>query len=184
MEDAGHKQDDQEALKKVEDALAKDPKTLHKLMSLVGGDLSLFRSEISERFSGPIPPPETLAKYNEIVPDAADRILSMAETQATHRQRLELTVVKSDKWHSLLGLILAFVLAAGFSVEGTYLIINGHSADGLVAMIVPLATLVGCFVYAVRRRKKELRERSGVPDATQSAEQLNLPFEDGESDKN
>ncbi|MFH1760058.1 MAG: DUF2335 domain-containing protein [bacterium] len=43
-------------------------------------------------FSGPIPHPQILQKYNEIVPDAAARIIKMAENQATHRQDLEKTV--------------------------------------------------------------------------------------------
>ena len=39
--------------------------------------------------SGPLPPPEMLAQYEEILPGAAERILSMAERQAEHRQKLE-----------------------------------------------------------------------------------------------
>jgi uncharacterized membrane protein len=39
--------------------------------------------------SGPLPPPEDLAKYNMIVPDAAERILRMAEKQQAHRMELE-----------------------------------------------------------------------------------------------
>ena len=35
----------------------------------------------SEMYSGPIPPPEALARYEEIQPGAADRILKMAEKQ-------------------------------------------------------------------------------------------------------
>ena len=41
--------------------------------------------EIS-RFSGPLPHPEDLAKYEQVLPGAADRIISMAEQQAAHRQ--------------------------------------------------------------------------------------------------
>ena len=39
--------------------------------------------------SGPLPPPEMLAQYEEILPGAAERILSMAERQAEHRQKME-----------------------------------------------------------------------------------------------
>lgn len=34
-------------------------------------------------YSGPIPPPDTLNQYNEIVPGAAERILCMAEDNAS-----------------------------------------------------------------------------------------------------
>ena len=33
-------------------------------------------------FSGPLPTPEAFARYNEVQPDAADRILGMAEKRA------------------------------------------------------------------------------------------------------
>ena len=33
----------------------------------------------TQKFSGPLPTPEAFARYNEVQPDAADRILRMAE---------------------------------------------------------------------------------------------------------
>ena len=43
---------------------------------------------IAQQFSGPIPPPDALAQYNNIVPGAAERILKMAENQAAARIRI------------------------------------------------------------------------------------------------
>ena len=40
-------------------------------------------------FQGPLPPPAVLAQYENIHSGFADRIISMAETQAAHRQSLE-----------------------------------------------------------------------------------------------
>jgi len=40
-------------------------------------------------FSGPIPPPQFLEKYNEIVPGSAEIIINMAKDQSEHRQSLE-----------------------------------------------------------------------------------------------
>lgn len=51
--------------------------------------------EIS-RFSGPLPHPEDLAKYEQILPGAADRLIRMAEQQAAHRQNLEKAVIFSN----------------------------------------------------------------------------------------
>jgi len=42
-----------------------------------------------QTFSGPIPPPEMLGQYDAIQNGLADRIVSMAESQQTHRQSLE-----------------------------------------------------------------------------------------------
>ena len=39
--------------------------------------------------SGPIPSPQILQQYNNIVPGAAERIIRMAEKQSDHRMALE-----------------------------------------------------------------------------------------------
>lgn len=47
-------------------------------------------------WSGPLPAPEVLIRYNDAAPDAADRLLKLAEAQAHHRMNLERSVVQSD----------------------------------------------------------------------------------------
>jgi len=66
----------------------------------------------AESFSGPLPPPVVLKQYDEIVPGAAERILSMAESQSQHRQQLERSVIESDIKNSRLG--LHYGLSGGF----------------------------------------------------------------------
>ena len=46
----------------------------------------------------------------EAVPDAAERILVMAEKQAEHRRALESKVVRSNIFNQTLGQIFAFIL--------------------------------------------------------------------------
>ena len=53
----------------------------------------LIQASASSSFSGPIPPPALLQKYNEIIPNGAERILAMAEKQSAHREYLEKRVV-------------------------------------------------------------------------------------------
>jgi uncharacterized membrane protein len=57
-----------------------------------------------------LPPPAVLTKYNEAVPNAAERILAMAGKQSEHRQRLEARVIASNTFNQTLGSIFAFVL--------------------------------------------------------------------------
>lgn len=47
------------------------------------------RIEASFQFTGPLPPPAVLEQYNSILPDAADRIVSMAEKEQEHRHRMQ-----------------------------------------------------------------------------------------------
>ena len=44
---------------------------------------------IRSEFSGPIPPPNIIKGYEEVLPGSADRILAMAEKQSNHRQEME-----------------------------------------------------------------------------------------------
>ena len=65
----------------------------------------------TEVWAGPIPPPEALQKYEDLVPGAANRILEMAEGQTAHRIQIEKTVVRGDSWRSFLGLIFGFIVS-------------------------------------------------------------------------
>src|SRR3989344_3489230 len=103
--------------------------------------------------SGPLPAPETLQKYNQILPGLADRIVKMAENQSIHRQKLESRVVWFDGFRSTLGLFFGFAIAIGGIVAGAYLIANGHSAEGLASILVPSGAIVGAFVYQQKTKK-------------------------------
>lgn len=63
-----------------------------------------------ENFSGPLPHPEILKKYDEIVTGAAERIIKQAEVQTNHRIQLETKVIDSDIRNSRLGLIFGFIV--------------------------------------------------------------------------
>src|SRR3989338_3375865 len=49
-----------------------------------------------QEFSGPLPPPEVLRQFDQVVPGAAERIIKMAEQQFAHRTELEKKVIDSD----------------------------------------------------------------------------------------
>ena len=76
---------------------------------------NILRSELSvTRFhSGPLPAPQTLAEYNHVVPNGAERIMTMAEEQARHRQGMERTCVRAadrqSKWGMILGMATVFL---------------------------------------------------------------------------
>src|SRR6266487_6387560 len=71
-------------------------------------------------FLGPLPPPEALAKYEEVLPGAADRIITMAEKQVGHRQKLESKVVGSNTFNERLGMILAFIVVISLMSFGGF----------------------------------------------------------------
>lgn len=126
--------------------------------------LSILAGIAVSRFSGPLPPPEELAKYEQILPGAADRILKMAEDQASHRQSLESSVVRSNIAGQQSGTRYGFLLAMTAIVGGVWLSLKGMSAVGLTSIISALAALVGVFIYGKFEQRKELKEKYKTVD--------------------
>jgi uncharacterized membrane protein len=117
-------------------------------------------------FSGPLPPPEALERYNQILPGAAERIVVMAESQHSHRLELEKHVITSNVAAQKLGTILGFVVAMTVVVGGIWLVHEGKSVAGLTAVITALASLVGVFLYSKREQQRELaRKTAALADA-------------------
>ncbi len=112
-----------------------------------------------QSFSGPLPPPEVLAEYNNVVPDGAERILAMAERQAAHRQRLEGRVVNSNTHAQTAGVYMAFVIAIIAFGCGTFLIYEGKDASGLGIILLDAASIIGSFIWSRRQQQRD-RERT------------------------
>ncbi|WP_355660068.1 DUF2335 domain-containing protein [Halomonas salifodinae] len=48
-----------------------------------------FQAQQITHSSGPVPPAEEMARYEQVIPGAADRIFAMAEQEQQHRHRAE-----------------------------------------------------------------------------------------------
>jgi uncharacterized membrane protein len=65
-----------------------DPKTFDSISPKERPKVARLVNVVFQRhFSGPLPPPEVLAHYNEVVPGAAERILTLTEEQSAYRRR-------------------------------------------------------------------------------------------------
>ncbi len=113
----------------------------------------------AEQFSGPLPHPQILSQYNQIVPDAANRIIAMAESQAEHRQQLESQVIGSDIRNSRLGLHYGLIIGLTTVIGATVCIFSGFQIGGSILGSAGLSSLVGVFVYGSRQRRKEREKR-------------------------
>jgi uncharacterized membrane protein len=122
------------------------------------GTAKLIRTE-ARAFSGPIPPPELLDKYNQMIPDGADRILKMAERQSAHRQHIEKWAVIGGTILSYFGVLCAACIAFGALYLGYRLIQNGHVIPGAVLGGGGLTGLVAAFIYGTRSRREERQRR-------------------------
>lgn len=117
---------------------------------------------LARSFSGPLPPPEVLREYAELVPDAPERFLAMAERQAAHRQHLETLVVQSGIVRSRRGQACAFVIAIAGIGASTAIALSGHAVEGVAFGALDLAALVSVFIYGSERRKDERTRRAEI----------------------
>jgi uncharacterized membrane protein len=126
--------------------------------------ITQIKAQISS-FSGPLPPPNILAQYNEIIPNGADRILAMAERQSAHRESMESQVVKENLAAQRRGSWFAFILALSAILGGVILIYFGKNASGLAAIITALASLAGVFFYSKYEQRKERVQKATALEA-------------------
>ncbi|HEY4524486.1 MAG TPA: DUF2335 domain-containing protein [Candidatus Paceibacterota bacterium] len=120
----------------------------------------IVRQSSTQLFSGPLPSPEVLQKFDEIIPGAAERIIKMAEEQSAHRKELEKKVIESDIARSKWGQILGFVIAIlGLIVSAIVAIYSNAIAGGVIG-IGTLASLVGVFMYGSKTRSQERESKS------------------------
>ena len=102
-----------------------------------------------------------LQKYNEVLPGAAERIVSMAESQGNHRRELEARVIESDIKSSVRGQWFGFVLGSLGLTAGFVLGLLGRSLAGSVVAGTSLVSLVSVFVIGSLRRSRERLQKYG-----------------------
>ncbi len=106
--------------------------------------------------SGPLPSPVTLQQYNEIIPNGAERIMAMSESQSEHRKSLEAKVIESQTRQSERGQLIAGVLALVLIGAGAAAFLTGH--DGVAGTIfgVTVVGLVTVFLIGKTEQQKNL----------------------------
>lgn len=109
---------------------------------------------IQTSYSGPLPPASEYAKYEQVHPGSADRILIMAEDQSHHRQAIETYALRHRAWSSFLGTICAFILALAGILGGVFLIFMNKPIFGFVSLLTPLGAIIGAFLYREHQRNK------------------------------
>lgn len=131
----------EEELRKVLESIPEE-----KRNAIVSG---IFAMVESRQFSGPLPAPEDIAKYEKTLPGSAERILSMAEKQQEHRMESEQKIIdyktgvgKRGQW---LGFILVILCVAASGALG----LLGH--DWLAGCIGVTTVLGVAGVFALNK---------------------------------
>lgn len=97
-------------------------------------------------FSGPLPPPALFARYDEVLPGSAERILAMTEREQQHRHGFERTALIGELLYGSAGLVLgAFSLlaiiagvawCAHIGATGAAVALAGLGAVGIVTAFI------------------------------------------------
>jgi uncharacterized membrane protein len=99
----------------------------------------MIRAEMNV-WEGPLPSPEHLARYNEVSPGLADKIVAMAHDQQVHRFGLENRTVDGQLSQSKRGQWFALLLGLTAIAAATYLGMTDHP---VVAGIIAGPTIIG-----------------------------------------
>lgn len=160
---AGGAKTPEEELKQIEKHLESiNPKTFEGIGKRKKDEIlrTVTLSLIQEKsHSGPLPAPETLDYYNQIIPNGAERIMQMAENQQKHRHQLEAKVIPSQITQSKLGQIFGFILGLVGLGCGTFLAYVGQTYVGGIIAGATVVSLVSVFVIGKKIQKKDLEEK-------------------------
>ena len=121
-------------------------------------------------WSGPLPEPDILRKYDEVLPGSAERILKMAEDQQKHHNDQEtrqldmyLTLLQADSKRSNRGLWAGFAITLAGLGGGMFLVYAGHDWAGAAIAGLNLVSLAAVFVYGTRSRRAERADNTENP---------------------
>lgn len=110
-------------------------------------------------FMGPIPPPALMRQYGEIIPNGAERIMSQAERQSAHRQKLENRVVSHGIAQGYVGQTLAAIVAGAFLVAAYKLGMAGHDVLAGILGGSTVVALVTAFIIGRSKQGHDLADK-------------------------
>ena len=108
--------------------------------------------QISKFHSGPLPDPDTLRAYAKLIPNGAERIMGLVESESRHRHAQETRLVACETQRISRGQWMAFVLTLLLTAAGLYLGIAGHDWLAAGLFTTTIGAVVTIFVLGNRAR--------------------------------
>ena len=151
----------QATAEQVAEEIPKNPRLMRAIVREVKTEL---------RYSGPLPPPEMLVRYNDAFPGCAERIVAMAEKQSQHRQEMEKTDLHGAIRLRFRGQAIGAILAGIALLGGIGLLATGKSIEGYATLIGEVVVFGGAFVYDRIVSKEEEDEKPAPSESFMPAE--------------
>jgi uncharacterized membrane protein len=114
---------------------------------------------MSKLHIGPLPSPDSLAEYNQVIPNAAERIFTEFEEQGKHRRQLEKKVIGGQVVQSFIGQALGFIIAISFGAASVWCFSKGYEFGGSAIGVADLASLVAVFVKGKYYQRENLSSK-------------------------
>lgn len=137
-----------------------------------------------ERHAGPLPAPQTLKAYNDIVPGAAESIIESFLEQGKHRREMERKNYELDNKYlgasiddSERGSWFAFILCALALFIGAYVAVNGAQWAGGAISVTGLGGLVYAFKSGISLSLKSQPIAKQAPETSESPSQSDQEIE-------
>lgn len=111
---------------------------------------------------GPFPHPDMLARFEQIVPGSAAKIIKMAESQTSHRQSLEKVVINADIKKSLYGMVCGLAIGMTGLIGAVVLGIFGQPILGGLIGGSTIVSLVTVFVIGKKGQETERMEKAKI----------------------
>lgn len=99
-----------------------------------------------EMYSGPIPHPDILKKYDEIDPGAAKQIIDNGVEESMHRRKMETDMLEAAKKDRRRRDWMGFVIGIIALATGTFLMYMDHVVTGTIFSGVSVIGLVSLFL--------------------------------------
>lgn len=117
--------------------------------------------QVIQQYQGPIPPPESLKKFDEIEPGLASRIVTMAEKNGDHLRDIQKQQVAHDRQKTeqevdivKRGQLFAFILMVLFLILASVLIFTGKGIIGTIFGTVSIIAVILAFLNPLKKKKK------------------------------
>lgn len=100
-----------------------------------------------QHYCGPLPQPEDLAKYDQIVPGAAERIIKMAEKEMDFRHKSENRHHVNAVRVAVVSIVFAFISVLILSGLVLYALYKGFDAVAASIAVGSIAAVAGVFMF-------------------------------------
>ena len=101
---------------------------------------SLIRQE--KITAGPLPPPQDLQEYEDVLPGLAHRITELAEGHARNYWKND----RAQRFTAISGQILGFLLGTMLIASGVWLVRQGHEWIGVLTLGSVVVSIVSAFL--------------------------------------